>query len=148
MAFRALVPRHRATRPAWPAWHGLFDELWRDVGIAPSGSFSPSIDVEETDDEIRLVAELPGLEEKDFDLTLEGDVLTLKGEKRVENEEKREGYHRVERSSGSFHRAFRLPFEVNGDNVKATYKNGVLTVAIAKPTEEQVKTRTIPVTAS
>ena len=125
----------------WP-----FQSRALDVGpFAGTGidntAVQPRVDVSEADDKFEIAAEVPGVDEKDISLTIKDDLLTLKGEKRVENEEKREGYHRVERSSGSFHRAFRLPFDVDSDNVKAAFKNGVLTVAIAKPAEEQIKSR-------
>ena len=125
MTFRALVPHafgRRATpvRRSWPLsrdWDELFDGFWRNAAVAPTsgaaGSFSPRIDVNETEEELRFTAELPGLDEKDFDVSVEGAVLTLKGEKRVAREEKQEGYHRVERSGGRFQRAFELPFAVS-----------------------------------
>ncbi len=153
----ALAPRRRraAARPAWPAlrgWDGLFDEFWRDVGLAPStaslGGFSPRIDIAQGENEIRVTAELPGLEEKDFEVSVENDVLTLKGEKRTEHEGEHEGVRYAERTSGSFHRAFRIPFPVDAEHVKATFKNGVLTVTVAVPEEAQEKVRTIPVTTS
>ena len=158
MTLRALVPHAfgcRATpaRMPWPQsrdWNELFDGFRRNAAVAPAagaaGSFNPRIDVSETEEELRLTAELPGLGEKDFDVSVEGDVVTLKGEKRVEREEKQEGYHRVERSGGTFQRAFELPFAVDPERVKAEYKNGVLTVAVGKPDEAKHKVRSIPVT--
>lgn len=153
----ALAPRRRGalvSRPAWPArgWDSLFDEFWRDVGCAPLGAerggFSPRIDIAKSDTEIRLTAELPGLEEKDFEVSLESDVLTLKGEKRTEQETEHEGVRYAERTSGSFHRAFRIPFPVDADQVKAVFKAGVLTVTVAVPEQAQDKVRTIPVSTS
>ncbi len=124
----------------------LFDEVW--PGFAPTArftDFAPRVNIEETEEGYRVTAELPGLEEKDFEVSLEADVLTIKGEKKVESEEKREGYTHVEAASGSFHRSFRLPVEVDPDTVKATYKNGVLTVTLPKPAEESSRERVIPV---
>lgn len=161
MSIHALVPRlfGRGNRPlpateSWSPWSDferLFDELAGDFGLGAAPAlreFSPRIDVVETDDELRVSAELPGLEEKDFEVVLENDVLTLKGEKRSERDEERGGLRHVETSSGSFRRAFRLPFEVDPDAVKAAYKHGVLTVTVAKPVQAKSQTRTIPVTRS
>ena len=139
-----LVPRRsgRATASRWPiaAMHNeldrLLDDVWRGFDIAPFtaslAEFNPQVDVEETEDAYVVTAELPGLEEKDFDVSLEGDLLTLKGEKKVEREEKKKGFAHRETSSGSFHRVFRLPAEVDGDAVKATHAKGVLTVTLTR----------------
>ena len=93
-------------------------------------AFQPRIDVRETDAEIAITAELPGLEEKDFDVSIEADVLTLKGEKRTESETAREGWRHVETTSGSFERRILLPEGVDPEAVKAMYKHGVLTVRV------------------
>ena len=156
-----LVP-HRSARSVLPArrspWPlGGFGELdrlladvWRGFAIAPDNlsDFAPRVDISETDEEYRVTAELPGLEEKDFEVTLDGDILTIKGEKKVEREEKGEGSTRVETSRGSFSRAFQLPIEVDPDAVNAAYKNGVLTVTLPKPPQAESGERTIPVTSS
>ncbi len=151
-----IVPRRRSAPlvrwPVAPANGGLeqlLDDVWRGFGSAPSGEladFTPQVDIAETEAEYRVTAELPGLEEKEFDVSLDGDLLTLKGEKKVEREEKGEGFRHVEISSGSFHRAFRLPVEVNGDDVKAVFKNGVLMVTL--PKAEPARAREIPITVS
>ena len=103
-----------------------------------SGVFSPSIDVVENDKDIRISAELPGMEEKDIDVSLSRDSLTIKGEKREEKEDKGKGYYRMERSYGSFSRTVPLPSEIDQDKVKATFKKGVLTVTLPK-TEKAIK---------
>ena len=95
----------------------------------------PRVDVSETDKEITVAAELPGVDEKDLDLSLVDDVLTIKGEKKQEREEKRESYQLTERSYGRFHRSMRLPFEPDAKKIKATFKSGVLTVTVPKPPE-------------
>lgn len=92
----------------------------------------PSVDVSETDSEVTVSADLPGLEEKDIQVTLDGDVLTLKGERKHEHEEKKKNYHRIEKSYGTFHRSIALPEGIDRDNVKATFKKGVLNVTIGK----------------
>jgi HSP20 family protein len=164
MASHWLVPR-RSARSVLPTLRGgwalggmhreldrLLDEIWSGFGSAAAasevGEFSPRVDISETDDAYRVTAELPGLEEKDFDVSLEGDILTVRGEKRVEREAKREGYTHVETSSGVFQRAFRLPVEVDPDSVKATFRNGVLNVTLPKPEGAAERARTIPITTS
>jgi HSP20 family protein len=125
----------------------LFDELWHGFDLAPwsreGGTFTPRIDVEETDTELVMSAELPGLETKDFDIELHEDLLTIKGEKRVETQDKSRGY--TERSSGSFRRTFRLSCEVDADKVSAEYKNGILKVTLPKPSEAASQSRRIEV---
>ena len=105
---------------------------------ARSGVFSPSIDIVENDKDIRISAELPGMEEKDIDVSLSRDSLTIKGEKKEEKEDKGKGYYRMERSYGSFSRTLPLPSEIDQDKVKATFKKGVLTVTLPK-TEKAIK---------
>jgi HSP20 family protein len=92
----------------------------------------PSVDVSETAKEIIVNAEIPGVESKDIEVNLQGDVLTIKGQRKREHEEKDENFHRVERSYGSFYRALRLPSEVDGEKIKATYKKGVLKITMPK----------------
>ena len=124
-----------------------FEQLWRGLGApaaaAPAG-FVPRIDVVEREDEYLLTAELPGLEEKDFQLEVHGNVLTLSGEKRSGHEEERKGWRWSERSYGSFRRAVQLPVEVSSDKASASFRNGVLTVTL--PKAEHARVRHIPVT--
>jgi HSP20 family protein len=155
-----LVPRmsRRSAVPALrnlPAFDDLFDEFFRGFGVAPAwpeasrlGEFTPRIDIRETDEEVVVTAELPGLEEKDFEVELEDDVLTIKGEKRTEHEEKREGYRHIESASGSFRRAIPMPSEVDADAVKATYKQGIVTVTLPKLAEARRNARTVPIQSS
>lgn len=119
----------------------VFDNFFgRGFGLTPFGSnfmegfgeFNPRLDVTETDQEVKITAELPGLEEKDIDVSLSHDTLTISGEKKNEKEDKSENYYRLERSYGSFQRAIALPAEVDGDKVKATFKNGVLQITLPK----------------
>ena len=112
------------------------------------GAFSPKIDVTEDDKAVKVMAELPGMEEKDLDISLRGDTLTIKGEKREEKEDKREGYYRMERSYGSFSRTIPLPSEVETDKVQAELKKGVLTVVLPKKPDVQKPTKTIDVKAA
>jgi HSP20 family protein len=117
----------------------MFDRFFTDpFDLAPfeQGTlreFSPRIDVSETEKEVRVVAELPGLDEKDIQLELEQDALLISGEKKSESEDKGKNYHRVERSFGSFTRIVPLPAAVEADKVNAEFKKGVLTVTLPKP---------------
>jgi HSP20 family protein len=111
-------------------------------------SFVPAVNIEETDAELRLSVELPGLEEGDFEVTTDGDLLTIRGEKKVESTSDENGRRRIERSRGSFERSFRVAWEIDSENVKAVYKNGVLDLVVPKPEEAQPQVRTIPVVAS
>jgi HSP20 family protein len=103
------------------------------------GEWMPTVDVSETEKEIIVNAEIPGVEAKDIDVNLDGNVLTIKGERKKEHEEKEENFHRIERSYGSFYRALRLPADVDGERIKATYKKGVLRIAMPKTKKETGK---------
>ena len=113
----------------------LFDrffEGWPFRLSAEEGEWAPSVDVSETAKEVIVKAELPGMDPKDVDVTVRGDVLSLRGERKREEEEKGENFHRLERSYGAFARSIRLPAEVDAAKVKATYKNGVLNISLPK----------------
>jgi HSP20 family protein len=105
--------------------------------------WAPSVDVFEKDDELVLKADLPGVEMKDVDIQLENGTLSLKGQREFRNESKDGGFHRIERHYGSFVRYFSLPDTVDGEAVRADYKNGVLTVTL--PKKEIAKPRQIKV---
>ena len=90
----------------------------------------PHVDVSETDRELKICAELPGVSEKDVEVRLEDDVLVIRGEKKFERKDEKESYHFMERSYGTFQRSIRIPFQVNPDEVKADFHNGVLTVTL------------------
>src|ERR687889_1639067 len=107
------------------------------------GAWAPSVDIFENKDEIVLEAELPGMNREDFELTIENNVLTLRGERRFEKKDEADNYHRVERAYGAFTRSFTLPQTVSPENATAEYKNGVLRVALRK--REEVKARRIEV---
>jgi HSP20 family protein len=101
------------------------------------------VDIYENKDQIVLEAELPGMSREDFDLTIENNVITLRGERRFEKKENTENYHRVERAYGSFTRSFTLPNTVTGEGATADYRNGVLRVTL--PKREETKARRIEV---
>lgn len=162
MDFRSLVPfqwsggrapaRHE---DPFAALHREMDRLFDDFHRrAPAPAWfgrgegvDLKLDVAETDKAIKVTAELPGVEEKDIDVTLTGDVITIKGEKKFEQERKEDNYHLVERSYGSFQRSLRLPFAAGDKDVGADFKNGVLTITVAKPTEAQTSAKKIDVKA-
>jgi HSP20 family protein len=127
----------------------LFEDFSRDLGwgspAAAGAGDAPRIDVSETDTEIKIEAELPGVEEKDLEIVLSDGRLTIKGEKKQEKEEKKKDYHLVERTYGSFARTIGLPFEADPNQVKANFAKGVLTVTVPKPPEVKAKEKKIPI---
>ncbi len=129
-----------------------FDELFKDELLPRSffgragngdGGFVPAVDVREGENEFVFTAELPGLTSEDVSITLDDNVLTLAGERKLENEENREQFHRIERRYGSFTRSFTLPHEVDDEQVAATFTNGVLTITV--PKTEKAKPRQIEI---
>lgn len=111
---------------------------------ATAGAWSPALDVEETDDVFTLHVELPGVDPEEVEITLEESVLTISGERRFYNEnEEANGFRRIERRFGRFHRAVRLPDRVDGERVEATYRDGLLTISV--PKAEEAKPRRISV---
>lgn len=133
----------------------LFEDFWRNpFSVSPfvhlnrawSGdAFNPSVDISETDKEIKLEAELPGMDEKDIDISISEDVLIIKGEKRQEKERKDQNYYFVERSYGSFSRQFPLPSSVDEDKIAASFRKGVLTITMPKRPEVVQQRKRIPV---
>ena len=114
-------------------WQGFESEGFFALKAEKAGAWTPGVALSETESEVRVDADLPGLGEKDFEVVLEGDLLTLKGEKRAEHEASRgETRHVVERAYGRFERAIKLPCEVDAERVTANYKNGVLRVTLPK----------------
>lgn len=105
--------------------------------------WAPAVDIAENENEIVLRAELPGMKQEDIDIELTGDTLTLRGERKFENEERKDNFVRVERSYGRFQRSFTLGVPVQSDQVKATYKDGVLEVHL--PKSEETKPRKVQV---
>jgi len=103
------------------------------------GDWAPSVDVAEMEEEIVVTAELPGIEQNEVEISIADNVLTLKGEKKEETEEKKKNYHRIERSYGSFQRSIGLPTGVQADKATAKYKDGVLRITIPKAEEAMPK---------
>ncbi len=100
-----------------------------------SSSWTPTVDIFETENELVLSAEVPGINEKDIEIKIEDNTLTLRGERKFENETKEENYHRIERAYGSFFRSFSLPLYINQDIIKAEHLNGVLKIIMPKKPE-------------
>jgi HSP20 family protein len=134
-------------RFGFPSLRRMFDiePVWRS---ASSFSFSAPIDMAEDDKAYKITAELPGLDANDVDVSVSGNMLVLKGEKRQEKEEKNKNYYFSERAYGSFQRAFELPASVDRDKVAADYSKGVLTITLPKTAEAQEQAKKIEVKSS
>src|ERR1700733_12707519 len=115
-----------------------YSEAGRDESLATS-TFAPPVDVYEDEHNITLKIEVPGIEEKDIDVRIENNTLTVHGERKFEKEEKEENYRRVERQYGSFTRSFTLPSTVNTETVSANYDKGILKISLAKKAEAKPK---------
>ena len=165
--FKALVPWMNNNKPHTPAvredffvpfvtfrreMDRMFDDFFASSGLRHAQSrwhaLSPAVDIDENDKEIVVSAELPGVTEKDVEVSLAGDILTIKGEKRSQHEEKNGESTYMERRFGSFSRAMRLPFEAGEEQVDAKFSNGVLTVRVPKPAQLQRAVRRIDVKAA
>jgi HSP20 family protein len=162
MDFRSLMPwREKSQMPAmrddfldpFVTFRREVDRIFDDFfsgfgGTRAMNSWErvvPIVDVDESEKEIVVTAELPGLDEKDFEVTVSGDVLTVKGEKKAEREHKGGNGNYMERRFGAFSRSVRLPYEVKDEDVEAHYDKGILTIRIPKPEEIQKAVRRIEV---
>jgi HSP20 family protein len=130
--------------------NGLFDDVFRgfgapalaNAGAAGVGSLlMPQMDVRETENEIRIAVEMPGVAPDEVEIQLDDDVLTIRGEKRIERRDERENAHFTERAYGTFQRVLRLPFKVDPEQVQARFDNGVLTVTLPKPKGQDASRR-------
>ncbi len=141
----------RNVAPLQDEMERLFRQTLGDrQGASPAGAFSPALDVEEDEGKFTLHVELPGVEVDDVDVSLEENVLTISGERRFyaksgDGDGNAEGFRRIERHFGRFHRAVRLPDRVDPDGVEAKYHDGMLTVEV--PKAEDAKPRRIAITA-
>lgn len=121
----------------------MFNEFFDGFDLAPFGKSNgwieegalPKVDISESANSVQVTADLPGLDEKDVDVSLSDNHLIIRGEKKSEEEDKQQNYHWVERSYGSFHRSIPLPAEVDATNVDASFHNGVLKVVLQKTTD-------------
>jgi HSP20 family protein len=125
-------------------WQGQVNRLFQDFGrgsdeLLTTGTFVPPVDVYEDEHSISLKLEAPGISEKELDIQLENNTLTIRGERKFDKEEKEENFHRIERRYGAFARSFTLPNTVDAENVDAQYENGVLRIKLAKRAEAKPK---------
>lgn len=129
----------------------MFDDFLPQFSTARGSDkrfdFLASVDLGETDDALELTADLPGMAERDIDVTLQDGALVISGERRHEAEEKRKNYYRAERAYGAFNRAIPLPCEVDEDRIEAHFKKGVLTVHMPKSTDAKENQRKIRINA-
>lgn len=119
--------------------NSLFREMNEGDSPLTTASFVPAVDIYEDAKKVVLKLEVPGMEEKDLDIRVENNTLTVKGERKLEKDEKEENFHRIERRYGSFYRAFTLPSTVDTENVQASYNAGVLRLDLNKKPEAQPK---------
>jgi len=119
--------------------NSLFREMNEGDSPLTTASFVPAVDIYEDVNKVVLKLEVPGMEEKDLDVRVENNTLTVKGERKFEKDEKEENFHRIERRYGSFYRAFTLPSTVDTGNVQANYNAGVLKLELSKKPEAQPK---------
>jgi HSP20 family protein len=137
--FRDMVTlRERMNR----AFEDVFSGRGEDKDLAPS-TWAPSVDIYETENELVLTAEVPGIAEKDIEIRIEDNTLQLRGERKFEKEAKEENYHRIERSYGAFYRAFTLPNSIDPESIKAEHENGVLRITM--PKRQELKPRTVKI---
>ena len=131
-----------------PAVFRAFDDMFQQVLAGPVGSrqWIPAVDVVENPNELVIAADLPGVKKEDVDVQIEDGTLTLTGTRKFENSESKEGYHRLERSYGSFRRAFTLPESVDPEKVAAAFADGVLKITL--PKKEIARPRSIKVEVS
>ncbi len=155
---RSLARRGEGMHPV-PAFRRdferLFEEFFSVFGMPMRGDgqqgamqramIAPRMDVSETENEIRITVDLPGVDERNIDIRLIDDVLTISGETKIERDEEKEDFHLIERARGSFARSLRLPFRVDAKDVQASFKDGVLTIAIPKPQEARERVQRIEV---
>lgn len=125
-----------------------FDSLWRGVEAPFGGALNATADVVETDKAVEVSMELPGLDEKDIDVSLTREALTIRGEKKIERQEEMRGVYLSERRYGAISRTIPLPSGVETDKAEAAFKNGVLTVTLPKSAEAQTTARKIPVSGA
>jgi len=121
----------------------MFDSFFRGGTQSDEPSnfsyWTPAVDITEQDDQYSVKVELPGVNKDDVKITLESNILTIRGEKKQEKEEKEKNYHRVERTYGSFQRSFTLPTVVKSDKIDAIFKDGILTISLPKAEEAKPK---------
>lgn len=151
----SLTPRKEPGLTPWSMWQremsDLFDRFNRDFGVLDSSNLSnlyPKIEVKEKDKEIIVCAEVPGMDDKDVNITLRDGNLILEGERKTQKNSEDEGRYHSEFSYGSFYRSIPLGEDIKEDTVKASYKDGLLTIELEKSGESQSRVKKIPITRS
>jgi HSP20 family protein len=138
-----MVPWRRNRGALARPTRDLFDVFFEDLALpdfwTAEKGWRPAFDVSEAESEIVVKAELPGMDVKDIDIALTDGLLTIKGERKMEKEDKEENYHRIERQFGSFSRSLNLGTKVRTDGIEASYKDGILTVTLPKVEESKPK---------
>jgi len=129
----------------------LVEDFFADTFFAPAarfleGTWNPAVDIAETDNEYIVAVEVPGMKKDDIKVTLQDNVLTIKGERKKESEAHKGTYHRVERCYGTFERSFTLPSTIKADKIQAKYEDGILKLTL--PKAEEVKAKEIPISVS
>lgn len=152
---KSIPARREGEHPIYSlhrAMDQLFDQFFGDFERFPFGTpegwtglFSPQVNMAESDKDIRITAELPGMDEKDIEISTSKDTLTIRGEKKEEKEEEEKDYYYAERSFGTFRRVISLPCEVDTENVDASFKRGVLTVTLSKMAPSEAEVKKIPI---
>jgi HSP20 family protein len=127
--------------------NSLFRDLNSEENPLAAASFVPAVDIYEDPQKVTLKLEIPGIDQKDLDVRVENNTLTVRGERKLEAEEKQENFHRIERSYGSFYRAFTLPSTVDTESIAASYNAGVLKLELKKKAEAQPKQIQVKVAA-
>lgn len=152
MDFRDIVQWGREKDPftMLKEMNKVFGEFSQGLPLEPfdrkaETGFQPKVNISESDKEITVSAELPGMDDKDINVSLRKNELTIKGEKKEEKEEEKEHYYHMERTYGSFQRTIPLPYEVEDDKVEANFKNGVLTITLPKASHAIKETKKIEV---
>lgn len=153
MSFRSLMPFGSSDGDTFGALqreiNRMFDDVWNGhrlpVAFGGNGAMTPRVDVKETPAGVEVSAELPGVDEKDISVELKDNLLTIKGEKKLEKDEKKDNYHVMERSYGMFQRVVPLPFAPKADAAQAEFAKGVLKIVLVRPPEEAQKTQKIAV---
>jgi HSP20 family protein len=157
----SFLIRRRANVPARPETQAvdslqqsineMFNDFWTGAPLAKrwegagSTDYVPQLDLKETATTFEVFAELPGVKKEEIELNLQDNTLTLKGEKRFEKKEEKEGWHRIERSYGAFHRTIEFPSEIDEEKVRADFKDGILTVTVEKASDHVRKNRKIEI---
>lgn len=134
----SLIPG-RSFTPSRDLFDRFFDDWDFPSLFNETNEWTPAFDIDENDKEYVVSAELPGIDIKDVEISIADGMLSVKGEKKNETEDKGEGYHRIERRYGSFHRSFRIPGKVESDKVDASYKDGILKVLLPKAEGTETK---------